>query len=407
VSESRTKLVVAAIAVGLLLALLIVPRMRGRNSGSAASESRGSDTSGHKILWKFKSDRDGFTSIALGPDGTIYAGTNNALYALTPDGNPKWKITYAGMLYLSVAADGTVYAASSHGLAFGTGSDGKIVWDPRMGMIGFGAPAAIGASGQVFYANTVSDLFAFDPMRSNSALWTQNTFREGALAANYTLGGSARVGGAQSKNSPVIWRDETIVLARQHWLNYFYPDGSPGWTKELTAGTLGQPALDDDGVTFVADDRHTLYAVDRRGDLKWQYDAGEFIVGSPVIGQDGAIYITTSRNVHALGPDGSVKWSAKAPQQSMSSAAISADGTLYVGGDAGLFALRPDGSEKWSMRTGSVNNSPTIAADGTIYFPCGYMWICATRDEGSPLAKSPWPKMFHDAANTNRILTTY
>jgi hypothetical protein len=407
VSESKTKLLAGAIAAGLLLVLMILPRMRGRSRGDPASPSSVSETSSHKVLWKFKSDTGAFVSIALGRDGTVLAGANNVLYALTPDGNLKWKITYAGMLYLSVAADGTVHATSSHGLAFGAGSDGKILWDPRMGMIGFGAPAAIGAGGQVFYANTVSDLFAFDPQHSNSALWTQNTFREGALAANYTLGGTARVGGAQSKNSPVIWRDETIVLARQHWLNYFYPDGTPGWTKELTAGTLGQSALDDDGVTYVADDQHMLYAVDRRGDLKWQYDAGEFIIGSPVIGQDGAIYITTSRTVRALGPDGSEKWSAKTPQQCMSSAAIAADGTLYVGGDAGLFALRPDGSEKWSMRTGSVNNSPTIAADGTIYFPCGYMWVCATRDEGSPLAKSPWPKIFHDAANTSRILTAY
>jgi hypothetical protein len=404
VNTSKIKLLAGAIAAGLVLALLIVPHMRERNSGGPAGAA---DTSSQKLLWKFKSNTGAIVSIALGRDGTIYAGANNALYALNPDGTLKWATTFAGMLYLSVAEDGTVYAASSHGLVFGAGSDGRLIWQPRLGLIGFGAPGAIGTAGLVLYANTVSDLYALDAGKPDSVRWSQNTFREGALAANYTLPGTARVGETQSKISPVIWRDETIVLARQHWLNYFYPDGAPGWTKELTVGALGQPALDDDGVTYVADDRHTLYAVDRRGDLKWQYDAGEFILGSPVIGQDGAVYITTSRNVHALGPDGSVKWSAKAPQQCTSSAAIAADGTLYVGGDVGLFALRPDGSEKWSMRVGSVNGSPTIAADGTIYFPCGYMWVCAARDEGSPLAKSPWPKMFHDAANTSRILTAY
>jgi len=29
------------------------------------------------------------------------------------------------------------------------------------------------------------------------------------------------------------------------------------------------------------------------------------------------------------------------------------------------------------------------------------------QDEGSPPAKSPWPQMFHDPANTSRILTTF
>jgi hypothetical protein len=33
--------------------------------------------------------------------------------------------------------------------------------------------------------------------------------------------------------------------------------------------------------------------------------------------------------------------------------------------------------------------------------------VCAVGDEGSPLAKSPWPKEFHDPANSNRILTQF
>jgi len=126
-----------------------------------------------------------------------------------------------------------------------------------------------------------------------------------------------------------------------------------------------------------------------------------------VVGQDGTIYIATARIVHALTPNGLLKWKANSPQQCTSSPAIAADGILYMGGDAGLFAMRPDGSEKWSMRAMSANGSPTIAPDGTIYFTCGYLWICATRDEGSPLAKSPWPKMFHDTANSSRILTPF
>jgi outer membrane protein assembly factor BamB len=221
------------------------------------------------------------------------------------------------------------------------------------------------------------------------------------------LPGRAKVGQRPSKNSPVIWRDETIVLARQHWLNYFNPDGTPGWVNELTPGQLGQPALADDGMIYVADDRHTLYAVDRRGDTRWQYEADGWVNGSPMVGHDGTIYIATARIVHALTPNGLLEWKANSPQQCTSSPVIAADGTLYIGGDAGLFAMHPDGSDKWSMRAMSANGSPTIAPDGTIYFTCGYLWICAMRDEGSPLAKSPWPKMFHDAANSSRILTIF
>jgi hypothetical protein len=408
VENSKKSWLTVGISAALILAMLIIPRMRGGESNTTSSGASGtSDASGHKVLWKFKSDNGGFTSIALGADGTVYAGASNGLYALTPDGNLKWKTPVAGMLYLSMGEDGIVYTASSYGLGSGIANEGKGSWNAGVGMIGFGAPAAIGAGGLLLYANTVSDLFAFEPRRSTSALWSQNTFREGVISANSALPGRAKVGQGQSKNSPVIWRDETIVLARQHWLNYFNPDGAPGWVNELTPGQLGQPALADEGMIYVADDRHTLYAVDRRGDTKWQYEADSTVTGSPVVGQDGTVHIATARTVYALTPDGSLKWKVNAPQQCTSSPLIAADGTLYIGGDAGLFALHPDGSEKWSMRAGSANGSPTIAADGTIYFTCGYLWICATRDEGSPLAKSSWPKMFHDAANSSRILTPF
>jgi PQQ-like domain len=408
VTSRKCSWLVAGIGAALFLAVVILPRMRGnernRPSSGAADPANGSV---RKVLWKFKSDNGGFTSIALGPDGTVYAGANNSLYALAPDGNLKWKTPVAGMLYLSMGEDGTVYATSSYGLGSGIANDGKMNWTAGMGMIGFGAPAAIGADGLVLYANTVSDLFAFEPRRSSSALWSQNTFREGIISQSSALPGRAKVGQIPSRNSPVIWRDETIVLARQHWLNYFNPDGAPGWVKELTLGQLGQPALADEGMIYVADDRHILYAVDRRGDTRWQYEADGTVNGSPVVGQDGTIYIATARTVEALGPDGSLKWKVGAPQQSTSSPAVAADGTLYIGGDAGLFALHPDGTEKWSLRAGTANGSPTIAADGTIYFTCGYLWVCATRDQGSPLAKSSWPKMFHDPTNSSRILTKF
>jgi outer membrane protein assembly factor BamB len=221
------------------------------------------------------------------------------------------------------------------------------------------------------------------------------------------LPGRAKVGQVPSMNSPMIWRDETIVLARQHWLNYFNPDGTPGWVNELTPGQPGQPALADEGMIYVADNRHTLYALDRRGETRWQYEADGTVNGSPVVGQDGTVFITTARSVHALSPDGPLKWKVKSLQQCTSSPAVAADGTLYIGGDAGLFALHPDGTEEWSMRAGTANGSPTIAADRTIYFACGYLWVCATRDEGSPLAKSSWPKMHHDPANSSRILTKF
>ena len=51
-----------------------------------------------------------------------------------------------------------------------------------------------------------------------------------------------------------------------------------------------------------------------------------------------------------------------------------------------------------------ANSAPSIAPDGTIYFSCGYSWLCAVEDSGSPLMQSAWPKQFHDLANSSNIL---
>ncbi len=399
----KSKKTILWVLAGTIAVIVVVAVARSRANHNAT----GPAASGPQLLWKFKSDSGAFVSIALGQDGAVYAGGSNRIYALSPDGTLKWKTTLAGLLYLAGGNDGNIYVASSHGLAFGVSSGGNLTWQPSYGLIGFGAPPAIGADGTVIYANTVSDLFAFRPGSSDRDIWSQSTFREGMISANTSLPGQAYVGQSQGRNSPVIWRDETIVLPRQHWLHLFNPDGSPDWFTELTSGDLGAAALADDGTIYVPDNNYSLFAVDRAGHTKWTFQTEGPVLGSAIVGTDGTIFLATSNYVYALAPDGTPKWQTKAPHMCRTSPALAADGTLYVGGDTSIFAVRSDGSVKWTLRTMMATGSPTIAGDGTIYLPCGFMWICAVRDEGSPLAKSPWPKMYHDPANTGRILTAF
>jgi large repetitive protein len=397
-----------AVLLGLVVAAAIVAwvaigHLRGNHGGATSAPASAS-----RLKWQFKTDNNSaVASIVLGADGTIYAGANNGIYAISPDGTRRWKTQLAGLLYLAGSDDGTLYVASSHGLIFGVLPNGTLSWDPKQGLIGFGGPPAVGRNGYVLFANTVSDLYAFRPASSNAADWSQSTIRPGLISDNASLPGEALVGHAQSKNSPVIWRDETIALPRQHWLHLFNPDGAQAWLAELTPGQLGPAALADDGTVYVADDRASIFAVTRSGDVKWKYGTDSSVQGSAVVGTDGTIYFATPNSVYALAPDGTVKWQTKAPQQNTTAPTLADDGTVYVGGYIGFLALHSDGSLKWNTRIMSATGAATIAADGTIYLPCGYSWVCSLQDEGSPLAKSPWPKMFHDPANTSRILTSF
>jgi outer membrane protein assembly factor BamB len=388
----------------VLCALFVRPR---HESGIRPAAS--APASGPQILWRASG---GFSEIAIGPDGTIFGGVGNSISAVASNGNFKWKKTLAGNLMPIVGDDGNVYIASSSGLIWGVSpEDGRLVWDPRHGLIGFGAPPALGSGGSVLYANTMSDLWAFKPP-AQKELWSQNTQRQGFLSRNSTLPMASSTGRMHSRSSPAVWRDGSIILPRARWLHRFNPDGSPDWVIQLTSTSLGLVALAEDGTAYVADDHKTLFAVDRSGNLKWSFQPEDYLILSPIVGPDGTVYFTTSSRLYALHSDGTVKWNVPVPKWCRTSPALAEDGTIYIGGDGGITALHSDGSEKWTVSSTKVGGigypaSPTISPDGTIFTSCGYNQLCAIRDEGSPLAKTGWPKAYHDAANTSRIVKMF
>jgi len=79
--------------------------------------------------------------------------------------------------------------------------------------------------------------------------------------------------------------------------------------------------------------------------------------------------------------NGTLKWSFETNDSVESSPAIGVDGTIYIGSHDGyLYAINPDGTLKWKFKAGypiydewgqsnkSILASPAIASDGTIYF---------------------------------------
>ena len=71
--------------------------------------------------------------------------------------------------------------------------------------------------------------------------------------------------------------------------------------------------------------------------------------------------------VHAL--EGNQDWAFEALASVDSSPAIGVDGTIYVGSDDGkLYAINSNGTQKWAFTTGTmVESSPAIDTDGIIY----------------------------------------
>jgi outer membrane protein assembly factor BamB len=141
----------------------------------------------------------------------------------------------------------------------------------------------------------------------------------------------------------------------------------------------------------------------------WSYITNTEIYSSPVIGEDGTIYISSgsegfdvSGNVYAINADGILKWSYEATGPIYGSCAIGKDGTIYVagvipfgeGGAGIVYAFNPNnGSVKWTFSgfptNGATLASPTIGTDGTIYVASLDNYLYAINPNGTLKWESP------------------
>ena len=169
-------------------------------------------------------------------------------------------------------------------------------------------------------------------------------------------------------------------------------DGTVKWTFETGAGIESSPVIGEDGTIYIGSHDGYLYAINPDGTEKWRFDAGppvyderwdvsKSIMATPAIATDGTIYIYSSANyLFAINPDGTEKWRFYAlwGNDFWSSPVIGPDGTIYLGSarsqdiagfDGGLHAINPDGTQKWLfLNDCGVTSVAAIDDDGYIYF---------------------------------------
>ena len=346
------------------------------------------------------------SSPAIGADGTIFIGFetpgSGGVLAVNPAdlARPKWVRQLVKAPVSSspaIGADGTVYTV------YIGGGDGKlyalnpVTGDNRWAPCDLKAPIvysspALGADGTIYIGTTDGMLHAVSS--GGTERWSFPT-------------------GAAIESSPAIGADGTIYFgSNDHKIYAVRPDGTRKWPEFETGGIVhSSPAIGKDGTIYIGSEDQSVYAITVDGALKWKKFTNGLIQSSPSIGADGTIYIaSTDLNFYALSPDdGSERWVTRLGTTNASTAAVRGDGAIIVGGDDGILrALAPtDGKVLWEFPTArtpdnSIESSPVVAADGTIYFGCLDGHLYAVYGNGSPLsAYSPWPafrrEMMHSA----------
>jgi outer membrane protein assembly factor BamB len=342
-------------------------------------------------LWAFTTGNVVQSSPAIGPDGTIYIGSDNGkLYALTGEGTVRWEFSTGGNVISSPALgpDGVVYFGSVDRNVYAVSPEGKEVWHYNTGS-GIVSSPALGADGNIYIGTVFNKVLAISA--------------SGALRWEFAAGGNVAT-------SPAVAADGTIYVgAFNDKLYALTPGGAKKW--DFTAGNkiYSSAAIGADGTVYFGSLDYKLYALNPNGTKKWEFTTGSAVRSSPVVGPDGTIYVgSDDRKLYAVNPDGSRKWAYTTGYWVRSAAAVAKDGTVYFGSyDNFFYALNPDGSRKWEFPTGFyISSSPAIDANGTVYVGSWDRSFSAFKGS-SPAATEGWPVFRGNLAHTGRSGTPY
>lgn len=357
--------------------------------------------------WEFTTDGNIAGALALASDGTLYAAsTDGFVYALDSEGNLKWKF-HIGPTQANpaIGADGTIYVSDLGQHIYALNPNGTQQW-----AAGGGVYAKQDYQG---VAPALDENFFYTPWgRDVHGIRLSNGNSDTVAGGYYDAGGAI-----------TILPNGLVVHTARGRLEAVDTDGRIAWqypplTDEAIQNNGGFPppgnfwldsamAVGADGTIYAAMGDGSFVAIGADGTLKWKYKTTQGWAGNhaaPVIASDGTIYFSSwAAILYPFNPDGTQKAKIQITGAIEVTPLISEDGTIFVVSGAYLFAVSPEGKVlARAILEQSGHSAPTIAPDGTVYVASAAKKIIAFAGGHGGLMDSPWPKFQHDLANTGR-----
>ena len=129
------------------------------------------------------------------------------------------------------------------------------------------------------------------------------------------------------------------------------------WSVPIPGGPSGGPAVNSEGVVYIAGLDQVLLAISPAGDILWQASLEAVPVGGPALDGQGNIYVADSDGgVTAISPLGDILWhtSASTVREATAGPIVSPSGMVYVTIIDTVAALSPEGDLVWRVSAADV-----------------------------------------------------
>lgn len=293
-----------------------------------------------EILWSVPLPDTNYVDV--GPDGTVYAGSEDTIFAFEPDGSLKWSFTedpdgQGIMVGPTVGPDGNIYAVTDFGGlgALALDPDGQLLWNvPDFGNFqGTGLGAVQFGPANLYFAEELMPLE--DGCTELNDGLASVTFG-GNLDWCLAISGTSRVV-ATLDGKALIWQSDF----QGRTLFAYDAAGDEVWRHVFALSPTGinTVGVGDDNNIYLWHDLTTLAALNTDGDLLWEEDQDfdGIFPERPVVDAQSEALVTGSG--HSLGVNGEILAFDPANGQPLWSVPIDAE----VAGTGAPAAFSPDG----------------------------------------------------------------
>ena len=272
---------------------------------------------------------------AIASDGTIYISDNyHYLYALSSDGELKWKYNIHDGSSPTIDSDGTIYVGSSYYGLYALNPNGELIWEsPQLSNGRWTKAPVLDSDGIIYTVGKIGTcscckvVYALD-FQDGSIVWQTNS---GPYSTTLSL-----------SDQGIIFVGGSLALGSSGLYAFNSSDGSQQWYSSIGNISNSVSAIGSNRIYVGSQDY--LYALNSEGESQWPYamvNTQDEISASPIIDAIGTIYIgSRSQKFYAINPDGTVKWQAELSSSISHGAVIDSDGVVYVVSDDGnLYAF--------------------------------------------------------------------